>query len=125
MWKLKGDIDTKLQSMILVFLPEYREVCKLPPSPRWISSQGCPHKGQAIIMIFSWIALGTPTHKFVSRIASHKLFTAIFTIEFLAKMSWALLCIVYSGSHTTNRISVILQAPVVQLIQWCMQAPIG
>ena len=29
------------------FLPRYREVRKLPPSPRWSPSQGIPRKGQA------------------------------------------------------------------------------
>ena len=34
MWKLKSKVEIyKLPSMTLVFLPMYREACKLPPSP--------------------------------------------------------------------------------------------
>jgi hypothetical protein len=48
MQKLKSKVEIcKLQSMTLVFLPRYREACKLSPSPRWSPSRGIHRKGQA------------------------------------------------------------------------------
>ena len=61
MRKLKSKVEIcKLPSMTLVFLPRYREARKLPPSPRWSSSQGIPRKGQAPSWVTPWIASGLP-----------------------------------------------------------------
>ena len=61
MLKLKSKIEIcKLPSTTPIFLPRYREARKLPPSPRWSSSQGIPRKGQAPCRVTPWIALGLP-----------------------------------------------------------------
>ena len=46
--------------MTLVFLSRYQEARKLPPSPRWSPSQGCPCKDQAPSWVTPWIALSLP-----------------------------------------------------------------
>ena len=61
MQKLKSKVEIcKLPSTTSVFLPRYREVRKLPPSPRWSPSQGIPRKGQAPGRVTPWIASGLP-----------------------------------------------------------------
>ena len=73
MRKLKSKVEIcKLPSMTSVFLLRYREVRKLPPSPRWSPSQGIPRKGQAPCWITPWIASGLPTRKWVSDVPSGK-----------------------------------------------------
>jgi hypothetical protein len=55
--KVKSKVEIcKLPSTTLVFLPRYREVLKLPPSPRWSPSQGIPRKRQAPGRVTPWIA---------------------------------------------------------------------
>ena len=73
MRKLKSKVEIcKLSSMTLVFLPRYREVLKLPPSPRWNPSQGIPLKGQAPGRVTPWIASAFPMRKWVSDVPSGK-----------------------------------------------------
>ena len=61
MRKLNSKVEIcKCPSTTLVFLPRYREALKIPPSPRWRSSQGIPRKGQAPGQVTLWIAPGLP-----------------------------------------------------------------
>ena len=61
MQKLKSKVEIcKLPLMTPVFLPRYREVRKLPPSPHWSPSQGIPRKGQAPDQVTPWIAMDLP-----------------------------------------------------------------
>ena len=93
-------------SMTLVFLPRYREVRKLPPSPCWSPSQGIPHKGQAPGRVTPWIASGLSHAQVGLRCAfwqaSPGLLPTIFTIKLSAKLSWALFPLVHGGGHTTK-----------------------
>ena len=114
MQKLKSKVEIcKLPSTTPVFLPRYREVRKLPPSPRWSPSQGIPCKGQAFGRITPWIALGLP-HTQVGlrcafRQASPGPLPVVFTIKLPAKTPRALFPSVHGGSHTTNAVDVISQ----------------
>ena len=73
MRKLKSKVEIcKLSSTTLVFLPRYREACKLSPSPRWSPLQGIPRKGQAPGRVTPWIAQALPTRKWVSSVPSSK-----------------------------------------------------
>ena len=63
-----------------VFLPRYREVRKLPPSPRWSPSQGIPRKGQAPGRVTPWIASGLP-HAQVGLLCCNTLKIASFKIK--------------------------------------------
>ena len=61
MRKLKSKVEIcKLLSMTPVFLPRYRQACKLSPSPCWSPLQGIPRKGQAPGWVTPWIASGLP-----------------------------------------------------------------
>ena len=52
------DMQTPIDDSYILL--RYREAHKLPPSPRWSSSQGIPHKGQAPGRVTPWIAPGLP-----------------------------------------------------------------
>ena len=112
MRKLKSKVEIcKLPSMTLVFLPRYREVRKLLPSPHWSPSQGIPRKGQASGRVTLWIASDLP-HTQVGlrcafRQASPGPLPAVFTIKLPAELPRALLPSVHGGAHTTNAVGVI------------------
>ena len=131
MRKLKSKVEIcKLPSMTSVFLPRYREVRNLPPSPCWSPSQGIPHKGQASGRVTPWIALGL-LHAQVGLQcafwqASPKPLPAVFTIKLPVEPPRALFPLVHGGGHTTNMVGVISQDyKPLQCKQWCTQAPRG
>ena len=99
--------------MTLVFLPRYREMRKLPPSPRWSPLQGIPCKGQAPGRVISWIAPGLPHTQLglrcAFRQASPRPLPTVFTIKLSAEPPQALFPLVHGGGHTTNTVGVVLQ----------------
>jgi hypothetical protein len=114
MRKVKSKVEIcKLPSMTPVFLPRYREVFKLPPSPRWSPSQGIPRKGQAPGRVTPWIAPVLP-HAQVGLWcafwqASPGPLPAVFTIKLSAEPPRALFPSVHNDSHTTSSVSVVSQ----------------
>ena len=114
MRKLKSKVEIcKLSSTTLVFLPRYREACKLSPSPCWSPSQGIYRKGQAPDRVTPWIAPGL-FHTQVGlrcafRQASPGQLPAVFTIKLPTETPRALFPPVHGGGHTTNAVGVISQ----------------
>jgi hypothetical protein len=114
MRKIKSKVEIcKLPSMTLVFLPRYREALKLLISPRWNSSQGIPHKGQAPGQVTPWIALVLP-HTQVGlrcafRQASPRPLPVVFTIKLPVEPPRALFPSVHGGGHTTSSVGVVSQ----------------
>ena len=109
MRKLKRNVEIcKLPSTTLVFLPRYREACKLPPSPRWSPSQGpSSWSGNSMDSLEpSPCASGSPACLSASL---SKMLTAVFTIKLLAKPPRALFPWVHGGGHITNAVGVISQ----------------
>ena len=109
MWKLKSKVEIyKLLSMTLVFLPRYREACKLPPSPRWSPSQGpSSRSGNSMDSpepsprkVGLWCAFWQ---------ASPGPLPTVFTIKLPAEPPRALFPSVHGGDHTINAVCVISQ----------------
>jgi hypothetical protein len=48
-------------------------------------------------------------YKWVIRIASARMLSVVFTIEFLAEMLWVLISLMLGGVHTINIVGVITQ----------------
>jgi hypothetical protein len=103
----------KLSSTTSVFLPRYREVLKLSPSPRWSSSQGIPRKGQAPGRVTPWIALILPHTQVGLRCAFRQTslgpLPAVFIIKLPAEPLRALFPSVHDGGHTTSSVGVVSQ----------------
>jgi hypothetical protein len=113
-WKIKSKVEIcKLPSTTPVFLPRYREVLKLPPSPRWNPSQGIPRKGQAPGWVTPWIAPVLPHAQVGLQCAfwqtSPGPLPAVFTIKLPAEPSWAFFPSVHGGGHTTSSVGVVSQ----------------
>ena len=112
MRKLKSKVEIcKLSSMTSVFLPRYREACKLPPSPRWSPLQGIPRKGEALRSDNSVDSLGPSPRASGSPTclpaSLSRMLTTVFTIKLPAKPPRALFPSVHGGGHTTNTTGVI------------------
>jgi hypothetical protein len=112
--KIKSKVEIcKLPSTTPVFLPRYREVLKLPPSPCWSSSQGIPRKGQALGRVTPWIAPVLPHAQVGLRCAFRQTspgpLPVIFTIKLPAKPPRALFPSVHGDGHTTSSIGIVSQ----------------
>jgi hypothetical protein len=130
MRKIKSKVEIyKLPSTTPVFLLRYREVLKLPPSPRWSPSQGIPRKGQAPGRVTPWIALVLSHAQVGLRCAFRQTspgpLPTVFTIKFSAKPPRALFPSVHGGVHTTSSVGVVLQDyKPRQCTTRCTQAPL-